>query len=162
MVTVVLCCLLHCYTYHLCCSFISGLMCIVICTMHESVFSLLTILCCRRISLQREIWSSYSPGRDAHALTHTVSYNTHALSLTYTHERALDAGPQRWAVRWMQGPACGCRAARGINFNNVNHNIAINIVHKTMLFTKQCCLQHKPCCLQCKQCCLQCQQQCCL
>ena len=124
-VTIVLCCLLHCYTYHSYCSFILGSMCI---GLYESVFSLLTILCCPRISLQLEIWSSYSPPRDANTLTHTASNNTHrhtfSLTLSHTQKRALDAGPRaldagpralhagpraldagppRWAARWMPG-----------------------------------------------------------
>ena len=55
-VTIVLCCLLHCYTYHSYCSFILGSLCKVHChyTIHKSVFSLLTMLFCPRISLQLE------------------------------------------------------------------------------------------------------------
>ena len=59
---------------------------------YESVFPLLTMLCCPRISLQSEVWSSYSPARDKHTLTHTVSNNTHSFTLNHTHALALGAG----------------------------------------------------------------------
>ena len=72
--TIVLYCWLHSYTYHCC-------------HLHQDHCALSfiqwTILCCPRILLQLEIWSSYSPVRDSHTLRHTVSNNT--LSLTHAH-----------------------------------------------------------------------------